>query len=129
MIAIGKRTMSSNMHCKLSSTVGILLGILQTIVYTGSEAKKMLDHHQGFNSSIGTFHSIMRSITTSQAKIRALRESLVQAKVDLSSSKPEVKKMVDTSQKYDTMLRTLNLMFDPPYRVVVAKEPTQANCF
>ncbi|CAZ79734.1 unnamed protein product [Tuber melanosporum] len=68
------------------------------------------DHHQGFNSSIGTFHSIMRSITTSQAKVRALRESLVQAKTDLSTSKPEVKNMVETSQTYDTMLRTLNLI-------------------
>ncbi|CUS10633.1 unnamed protein product [Tuber aestivum] len=66
------------------------------------------DHHQGFNSSIGTFHSIMRSITTSQSKVRALRESLVQAKADLSTSKPEVKNMVETSQTYDTMLRTLN---------------------
>lgn len=71
----------------------------------------MLDHHQGFNSSIGTFHSIMRSITTSQGKVRTLRESLIQAKSDLSTSKPEVKHMVDTSQKYDTMLRTLSLMF------------------
>ncbi|PWW71896.1 hypothetical protein C7212DRAFT_354840 [Tuber magnatum] len=68
------------------------------------------DHHQGFNSSIGTFHSIMRSITTSQCKVRALRESLVQAKTDLSTSKPEVKNMVETSQTYDTMLRTLNLI-------------------
>lgn len=72
------------------------------------------DHHQGFNSSIGTFHSIMRSITTSQAKVRALRESLVQAKTDLSASKPEVKNMVETSQTYDKMLRTLNLMFAFP---------------
>lgn len=68
------------------------------------------DHHQGFNSSIGTFHSIMRSITTSQGKVRTLRESLIQAKSDLSTSKPEVKHMVDTSQKYDTMLRTLSLI-------------------
>ncbi|KAI5791293.1 Sec8 exocyst complex component-specific domain-containing protein [Pyronema domesticum] len=66
------------------------------------------DHHQGFNSSIGAFHSIMRSITTSQSKVRELRESLVKAKEDLSTSKPEVKNMVDNSQKYDAMLQTLN---------------------
>lgn len=68
------------------------------------------DHHQGFNSSIGAFHSIMRSITTSQAKVRELRESLIKAKEDLSTSKPEVKNMVDNSQKYDAMLQTLNSM-------------------
>ena len=68
------------------------------------------DHHQGFNSSIGAFHSIMRSITTSQAKVRELRESLMKAKEDLSTSKPEVKNMVDNSQKYDAMLQTLNSM-------------------
>ncbi|KAL7273180.1 exocyst subunit [Rhizina undulata] len=66
------------------------------------------DHHQGFNSSIGTFHSIMRSITTSQGKVRALREGLIQAKSDLSTSRPEVKHMIDTSQKYDSMLQLLS---------------------
>ena len=70
----------------------------------------LTDHHQGFNSSIGAFHSIMRSITTSQAKVRELRESLIKAKEDLSTSKPEVKNMVDNSQKYDSMLQTLNSM-------------------
>jgi exocyst complex component 4 len=61
----------------------------------------------------------MRSITTSQSKVRELRESLVKAKEDLSTSKPEVKNMVDNSQKYDAMLQTLNQMsvnseFVPP---------------
>jgi exocyst complex component 4 len=52
----------------------------------------------------------MRSITTSQAKVRDLRESLIKAKEDLSTSKPEVKNMVDNSQKYDAMLQTLHSM-------------------
>lgn len=52
----------------------------------------------------------MRSITTSQSKVRELRESLIKAKDDLSTSKPEVKNMVDNSQKYDAMLRTLHSM-------------------
>jgi exocyst complex component 4 len=52
----------------------------------------------------------MRSITTSQAKVRDLRESLIKAKDDLSTSKPEVKNMVDNSQKYDAMLQTLHSM-------------------
>jgi exocyst complex component 4 len=52
----------------------------------------------------------MRSITTSQAKVRELRESLIKAKEELSTSKPEVKNMVDNSQRYDAMLQTLNSM-------------------
>ncbi|RPB25906.1 hypothetical protein L211DRAFT_856536 [Terfezia boudieri ATCC MYA-4762] len=68
------------------------------------------DHHQGFNSSIGTYHSIMRSITASQEKVRGLREQLVQAKSDLSANKPEVKNLVVASQRYDEMLRALTAM-------------------
>lgn len=52
----------------------------------------------------------MRSITSSQLKVRELRASLVKAKVDLSVSKPEVKDMVESTQKYDSMLATLSLM-------------------
>ncbi|KAF8429887.1 Sec8 exocyst complex component-specific domain-containing protein [Terfezia claveryi] len=68
------------------------------------------DHHQGFNSSIGTYHSIMRSIIASQEKVRGLREQLVQAKSDLSANKPEVKNLVVASQRYDEMLRALTAM-------------------
>lgn len=71
---------------------------------------RVTDHHQGFNSSIGTYHSIMRSITASQAKVRGLREQLIQAKGDLSASKPEVKNLVVSSQRYDEMLRMLSSM-------------------
>ncbi|KAI1037439.1 hypothetical protein LB505_005508 [Fusarium chuoi] len=34
------------------------------------------EHHQGFNSSIGTFHKIQSSIQQSQKRVRALKESL-----------------------------------------------------
>jgi hypothetical protein len=108
--------MTFNMRCRLLSTVGALSRTFSQQLYVQAlKHREILDHHQGFNSSLGTFHSIMRSITTSQAKVRALRESLVQAKTDLSTSKPEVKNMVETSQKYDTMLRTLASMFVLPY--------------
>ena len=72
------------------------------------------DHHQGFNSSIGTYHSIMRSITASQEKVRGLREQLIQAKSDLSANKPEVKNLVVSSQRYDEMLRALTAMYVLP---------------
>ncbi|KZF19192.1 hypothetical protein L228DRAFT_254478 [Xylona heveae TC161] len=65
------------------------------------------DHHQGFNSSIGTFHKIQSSIQASQGRIRTLRDSLVQAKTNLSSSKPELKDLATSSQKYEEMLQVL----------------------
>ncbi|KAF8428635.1 Sec8 exocyst complex component-specific domain-containing protein [Tirmania nivea] len=83
--------------------------------YTHEELQQALqsivnDHHQGFNSSIGTYHSIMRSIIASQEKVRGLREQMIQAKSDLSANKPEVKNLVVASQRYDEMLRTLTAM-------------------
>ncbi|EON66000.1 hypothetical protein W97_05243 [Coniosporium apollinis CBS 100218] len=65
------------------------------------------DHHQGFNSSIGTFHKIQSSIQTSQARVRTLKDSLVQAKGNLSTTKPELKSLATTSQSYDDMLQVL----------------------
>ncbi|KAI5806550.1 Sec8 exocyst complex component-specific domain-containing protein [Peziza echinospora] len=83
--------------------------------YTHNDLQQALqsivnDYYQGFNSSIGTYHSIMRSITTSQEKVRALREQLMQAKSDLSLNKPEVKNLVVSSQRYDEMLTALTAM-------------------
>lgn len=66
------------------------------------------EHHQGFNSSIGTFHKIQSSIQTSQARLRALKETLGQAKVGLSWTRPELKGLASTSQSYDEMLQVLS---------------------
>lgn len=52
----------------------------------------------------------MRSITTSQEKVRELRDTLVQAKADLSTSKPEVKNLIVASQEYSKMLKTISLI-------------------
>ncbi|KAF8477397.1 Sec8 exocyst complex component-specific domain-containing protein [Kalaharituber pfeilii] len=87
----------------------------ESFKYTHKELQQALqsivnDYHQGFNSSIGTYHSIMRSITASQEKVRGLREQLLQAKSDLSANKPEVKNLVLSSQRYDDMLRALTAM-------------------
>ncbi|KAI9721523.1 MAG: hypothetical protein M1812_002285 [Candelaria pacifica] len=68
------------------------------------------EHHQGFNSSIGTFHKIQSSIQTSQNRIRTLRESLVLAKSSLSTTKPELKGLATSSQGYDEMLQILALI-------------------
>lgn len=69
------------------------------------------EHHQGFNSSIGTFHSIQAAIQTSQAKLRGLKESLLEAKSSLSTTKPELKGLATSSQNYDDMLQVLSSMY------------------
>merc|ERR1711881_42630 len=66
------------------------------------------EHHQGFNSSIGTFHSIQSSIQNSQFKLRTLRDSLVTAKGSLSMTKPELRGLANRSQEFDDMLQVLS---------------------
>jgi exocyst complex component 4 len=72
-----------------------------------SIANSTAEHHQGFNSSIGTFHQIQSSLQTSQQRVRSLKTSLVSAKVQLSSAKPELKDYATSSQNYDEMLQML----------------------
>ncbi|RYO57984.1 putative exocyst complex component [Alternaria tenuissima] len=66
------------------------------------------EHHQGFNSSIGTFHQIQSSLQSSQHRVRTLKGSLVTAKSQLSTAKPELKEFATTSQNYDEMLQMLD---------------------
>ena len=63
------------------------------------------EHHQGFNSSIGTFHKIQGSIQSSQKRVRTLKESLVASKMNLCQSDPELRKLSKTSQTYDQLLQ------------------------
>ena len=65
------------------------------------------EHHQGFNSSIGTFHKIQSSIQTSQSRVRQLRDSVKGAKMNLMVTKPELKALGASSQQYDDMLQIL----------------------
>ncbi|KAF1851048.1 uncharacterized protein K460DRAFT_302772 [Cucurbitaria berberidis CBS 394.84] len=66
------------------------------------------EHHQGFNSSIGTFHQIQSSLQSSQHRVRSLKASLTSAKSDLSTAKPELKEFATASQNYDEMLQMLD---------------------
>ncbi len=66
------------------------------------------EHHQGFNSSIGTFHKIQSSIQMSQKRVRTLKESLGQSKASLATTDPELKKLASSSQNYDDLLHTLS---------------------
>lgn len=65
------------------------------------------EHHQGFNSSIGTFHKIQASIQVSQSRVRALRDSVLGARSNLMVTKPELKGLGTSSQNYDDMLSML----------------------
>ncbi len=74
-----------------------------------SSLKNMVEtYHQGFNSSIGTFHKIQDSIQVSQKKVRALKDSLAASKASLCATDPELKKLYNTSHMYDNLLQTLN---------------------
>ncbi|KAI1337529.1 exocyst complex component [Xylariaceae sp. FL0016] len=70
------------------------------------------EHHQGFNSSIGTFHKIQGSIQASQKRVRNLKESLAASKTSLLTTDPELKKLYKSSQMYDEVLQTLNELED-----------------
>lgn len=70
------------------------------------------EHHQGFNSSIGTFHKIQGSIQASQKRVRTLKDSLAASKGNLGSTDPELKKLYKSSQMYDDVLQTLNELED-----------------
>ncbi|KAI0969798.1 Sec8 exocyst complex component-specific domain-containing protein [Xylaria arbuscula] len=70
------------------------------------------EHHQGFNSSIGTFHKIQGSIQASQKRVRTLKESLAASKNSLCVSDPDLKKLYRSSQMYDDVLQTLNELED-----------------
>ncbi|KAK4104947.1 hypothetical protein N658DRAFT_483757 [Parathielavia hyrcaniae] len=85
----------------------------RTHQYLQNSLKKIVhEYHQGFNSSIGTFHKIQGSIQTSQKKVRFLKESLAASKAALCATDPELKKLHATSHMYDGVLQTLNELDD-----------------
>ena len=85
----------------------------QTHTYLQDSLKNIVhEHHQGFNSSIGTFHKIQSSIQASQKRVRSLKESLANSKTSLCTTDPELKKLSETSQSYDDLLQTLNELDD-----------------
>ncbi|KAK7710967.1 exocyst subunit [Botryosphaeria dothidea] len=95
-----------------SSSLG-LAGRQNEFMSTNAELQTALkaivnEHHQGFNSSIGTFHKIQNSLQQSQQRVRSLKESLVSAKENLSTAKPELKAFAAASQNYDEMLQVLS---------------------
>jgi exocyst complex component 4 len=66
------------------------------------------EHHQDFNSSIGTYHKIQSSIQASQSRVRYLKGSLANAKGGLLTTKPELKGLATSSQDLDDTLQLLS---------------------
>ncbi|KAL7625644.1 exocyst subunit [Parahypoxylon ruwenzoriense] len=88
-------------------------GFKKTHQYLQDSLKNIVhEHHQGFNSSIGTFHKIQGSIQASQKRVRALKDSLAASRTSLSATDPELKKLYKSSQMYDDVLQTLNELED-----------------
>ena len=65
------------------------------------------EHHQDFNSSIGTYHKIQASIQASQSRVRYLKQSLATAQSGLLTTKPELKGLATSSQELDDTLQLL----------------------
>ena len=66
------------------------------------------EHHQGFNSSIGTFHKIQAAIHASQQRVRMLRAGLVEAKSSLGVGKTELRGLGERSRGLEKMLETID---------------------
>ncbi|KAJ2899985.1 putative sec8 exocyst complex component specific domain-containing protein [Zalerion maritima] len=81
----------------------------QSHAYLQDSLKNIVhEHHQGFNSSIGTYHKIQGSIQASQKRVRTLKDSLAASKTALCTTDPELKKLYKSSEMYDELLQTLN---------------------
>ena len=68
------------------------------------------EHHQGFNSTISTYHQVQAAIHASQHRVRTLRAGLVQAKASLSTPRSDLRAFATSSQSYDQMLQTVGLI-------------------
>ena len=78
----------------------------QTHVDLQSALKSIVnDHHQDFNSSIGTYHKIQSSIQNSQSRVRYLKNALDGARGGLLTTKPELKGLATSSQLLDDNLQ------------------------
>ncbi|KAL8839859.1 MAG: hypothetical protein Q9176_004262 [Flavoplaca citrina] len=83
-----------------------------TLYGSGPAGRQIEEHHQGFNSSIGTFHKIQSSIQASQIRVRSLRDSVQNAKSSLMEAKPELQGLGVSSQRYENMLHVLGQILD-----------------
>lgn len=65
------------------------------------------EHHQGFNSSLGTFHKIQSGIQASQERVQTLKAALITARANLTVTRAGLKDLALSSQNYEDMLQVL----------------------
>ncbi|CAD6501686.1 BgTH12-01936 [Blumeria graminis f. sp. triticale] len=81
----------------------------QTHNYLQESLKAIVhEHHQGFNSSIGTFHKIQTSLQATQKRVQHLKDSMNHAKVSIASTDPELKNLALASQNYNDLIHILS---------------------
>lgn len=66
------------------------------------------EHHQGFNSAIGTFHSIETSIKTSKTKLQGMVKTMKRSGEALSVTKPELRILAAQSQALDQQIQMID---------------------
>lgn len=81
----------------------------QTHRYLQDSLKAIVhQNHQGFNSSIGTYHKIQTSLQSAQKRVRNLKDSMIQSKANIASTDPELKKLATASQQYSDLIQVLS---------------------
>ncbi|POS85750.1 hypothetical protein EPUL_002966 [Erysiphe pulchra] len=81
----------------------------QTHKYLQDSLKAIVhENHQGFNSSIGTYHKIQTSLQSAQKRVRNLKDSMIQSKANIATTDPELKKLATASQQYGDLIQVLS---------------------
>lgn len=81
----------------------------QTHKYLQDSLKAIVhENHQGFNSSIGTYHKIQTSLQSAQKRVRNLKDSMIQSKANIVTTDPELKKLATASQQYSDLIQVLS---------------------
>lgn len=65
------------------------------------------DNYQGFNTSIGSYRSVVHSVSTTQNNINEAKDLLSKARTDLSTRRPVLRELRSTSLKYKQMIEIL----------------------
>lgn len=65
------------------------------------------NNHQGFNTSIGSYRSVVECVSTSQNNINEIKEKLIKARGELGTRRPSLKELTARSLKYKQMIEIL----------------------
>lgn len=66
------------------------------------------DNYQGFNTSIGSYRSVVQHVSNSQNNVNAAKELLIKAQGELATKRPVLKELRQTSNDYSQMIQILD---------------------